>query len=192
MKKIMVVAVGVLFSTLVFANGTVESGQASSVGVMKSGSNLIKVFYKSVKSNDVKLSIYNENFDVVYTETLKKTEGFMRPYNFANLPEGRYTIQIVDETGTQTETVTYGAAKIEKSVNIVKVTSEEDRYLLTGFSQSADKITVRIFDGDGKTAYDQVLHVDGKFAQLYNLKGFKDSFSIEVSDANGILKNFGR
>jgi hypothetical protein len=192
MKKIMVVAVSVLMSTFAFAKGADEPTPASSVAVMSSGSNLFKVFYKSGKSNNVSLSIRNENNEIVFSEKLKKTDGFMRPYNFQNLPEGQYTIEVQDENGIQTEKINYGIVKIEKTVNITNVPSEDGRYLLTGFSRGADKITIRIYDAEGKTTYDETLQVDGEFAQLYNLKSLSRAFTIEVSDASGVLKNFDR
>jgi hypothetical protein len=189
MKKIMVLAVGVLFSTLVFANGTDEPS-SSSFKVTNSGSDLFKVFYKASKSNDVKISIINEKERVVFSETVKKTDGFMRPYNFENLPEGRYIIDIQDENGEHVQKVNYGALKVEKQVNISRVQSEKDKYLLSGISQGADKIIVRIYDADGKIAYEETHDVDGAFARLYNLKDIKGIFMIEVSDNTKILKTF--
>ena len=48
----MSLAAGVLFSTLVFADGTKDMTD-SKVAVLNSGSDLIRVFYKASKSNIV-------------------------------------------------------------------------------------------------------------------------------------------
>jgi len=191
MKKIMVVAAAVLFSTFAFANRMEKPVTGSSIAVMNAGSNLVRVFYKSEKLNDVKISIRNEKDLVVFSESFKQIDGFMRPYNFENLSEGKYTILVEDENGKQVEKINYGPKRIEKLVNIAKVQSEEGKYLITGTSRGADKISIRISDSDGKTIYEESRQVDGRFAQVYNLKGLKGTFSIEVSDTFGILKAFG-
>jgi uncharacterized cupredoxin-like copper-binding protein len=191
MKKIMVLVVSVLFSTLVFANGTTDKAASSTVAVMNYGSNSFKVFYKAQKSGNVTVSIRNEKGEIVYSEKLLKIDGFIRPYNFENLPAGQYSIQIENQEGKQVEKVNFGAGKVEKIVTIAKVPSDEGRYLLSGFSKGADNISVHIYDAEGKTIYTEDRKVDGRFQQIYNLKNIKGSFSIEVSDDNGVLKSFG-
>jgi hypothetical protein len=188
MKKIIALSVGVLFCTLVFANGTDEP-TTSSVAVMDFRTNLFKVFYKSATYGNVKVSIFNENQTMVFSESVRKTHGFVRPYNFENLPEGQYTILVEDGTGKHSENIVWERKSLKK-VNIVKIPSTDSKYLLTGFSKNADNIRVSIYDNEGKIIFEEDRDVNGKFNQIYNLKNLKGSFSIEVSDAHGILKNF--
>jgi hypothetical protein len=190
MKKIIVLAGSVLFSTLVFANGTDKpSTSESSVAVLNSsGSNLFKVFYKAPHSNKVKVSILNEKNEVLFSETLRKMDGFVRPYNFDGLPEGDYVIQIEDEFGKQTEKVKYNAGKIEKIVNVTK-SAEAGKYLLTGISKSKDTIHVLIYDSANQLLFEENLQVNGEFGQMYNLKYVAKPFTMIVSDSKGVLKS---
>src|SRR5258708_16427469 len=98
MKKIIAVTLGVLCCALVFANGTDDPAKtASSVGVLNpNGSQLVKVLYKSPRYGKVKVSILNERHELLFSETMKKTDGFMRPYNFVGMVEGVYLIEIED------------------------------------------------------------------------------------------------
>jgi hypothetical protein len=65
------------------------------VGVMQFGTTL-KVFYKGVESNDVKVSIYDESNRLIYKETIRKVDGFIRPYNLSQLSKGNYTVEVID------------------------------------------------------------------------------------------------
>src|SRR3954469_3051791 len=99
MKKIAMLSFGVLFSTMLFAGVANENpSSASKVNVKKENENTFVVTYKPVKATNVKVSIVNGSGNTIFSEMLKNTEGFMRPYNFSGLAEGIYTIEIADET----------------------------------------------------------------------------------------------
>jgi hypothetical protein len=191
MKKIIVLTLSVLCSALVFANGTDDPSKvASSVVVLNSnGSNLVKVFYKSPQLGNVKISILNEQQELIFSETLRKMDGFMRPYNFDALPEGTYMIQIEDVYGKQVEKLNYHTGKTEKFVHLAKLLGQKGKYVLTGLSQQEDEIQVRIYDANNQLVFEENRKVTGEFGEVYNLKNISGSFTIEVADSHGVLKS---
>jgi hypothetical protein len=188
MKKISLLFVGVLFCTLVFANGTDEPiAPASSVAVTNSsGSSLFKLYYSAYTAADVKVSIFNQSGRLVFTERLRKTDGFIRPYNFEGLEVGDYTIQIENTEGKRVERVHYNAGKIEKLINIVKL-AEEGKYLLSITSKRADNVNVNIYNDNDELIHSQKCFVNNEFAEVINVKGIH-AFKIEVTDSKGLLK----
>jgi len=87
----------------VWARG-LDRPAGSSVRVVRvEGSSLFKLLYKSEKSQSVKISLLDEKGNSIFKETLKSTNGFVRPYNFSGAEEGNYTIQVQDENGTTEE-----------------------------------------------------------------------------------------
>ena len=190
MKKINLLMAGVLFSTLVFANGPDETKNSSaSVAVMNpSGSSLFKVFYKSSKTGDVRVSILNASGKEVLTEKIKRMDGFVRPYNFQGLAEGEYTIQVENEDGKLVEKVNYASGRVERLINVIKMNGDEGKYLLTVATKKASDYTINIYDEAGNLAYNEKRAVNGEFAQVYNLKQLK-TFTIEVTDSDGIAKS---
>jgi len=187
MKKISLLFVGVLFCTLVFANGTDEPGPSSSVAVTNStGSSLFKLYYSAYMPDDVTVTIYNQSGKLLLSEKMKKTDGFIRPYNFERLDEGNYTIEVENDEGRHIEKVHYSAGKIDKLINIVKL-ADEGKYLLTVASKGADNVTINIYNTSDELIYSQERFVEKEFAEVINLKNRK-TFTIEVTDSNGVLK----
>ncbi|SRR5258706_2198924 len=190
MKKFIVLAVSVLFCTLVFANGTDDpSSGSSSVTVLNaSGSNLFKVFYKANRISNVRVSIFDQNQRIVFSETLRKINGFMRPYNFDGLPNGLYTIQIKDAFGKRSEKVNYQTVPGKTFVRLMKLPGAGTKYVLTGRAFTTDQIQVRIYDAAQQVVFEQNRSVTGEFGEVYNLKNLTGAFTIEVGNGDGVLK----
>lgn len=188
MKKFSLLFVAVLFCTVVFANGTDEPASTSSVAVTNStGSSIFKLYYTASVAANVKVSILTKSGDEVFAETIRKTIGFIRPYNFKDMEEGEYLIKIEDYNGTRKEKVYYGAGKVDKLVSIIKL-AESGKYLFTVNSKGADDVQVAIYDDKNQLVHRQKSFVDKEFAEVFNIKNI-NSFTIEVSDRNGLVKS---
>lgn len=187
MKKIIAITSIVLFSTAMFAGGAEESPKSSSgIAVIQNAENgLFKVYYKAAEAANVKVSILNDENQEVFTETIRKVNGFVRPYNFQNLKEGEYTIRIDDGTQSQAEKVVYQSGKLEKLIQVRKMKSDEGKYLLTASGQGKEQITVNIYDSTDKIIYTELQQINDTFAQVYNLSQVKGGIAFEIIHANG-------
>ena len=189
MKKIYSLLACVLLCTLVSAHGTKNTATSSSVAVTHAtGSTLVKLYYKSEKLGTVEVSILNEKNEIVFNETIKKVDYFIRPYNFKELPEGEYTLIVKDELSKSIEKVSYKDEKVEKLVHVAKL-NEADKYMITILSAKPEDVFIYIFDENGILIHNEIQSISKEFAQVYNLKDVK-SFTIEVWDKNGELKRY--
>lgn len=185
MKKFSLLIVGVLFCTLVFANETGEPNASSVAVTHANGSPVFKLYYTAIKSGDVSVSIFDQAGKCVFTEKIKKTKGFVRPYNFGNRLPGDYTIHVENGAEKLVEKVHYDAGKIEKLVSFVKI--GKGKYLLSVKSNRADNVKVNIFNDEDKLINSHERFVDKEFAEVINLKNY-EYFTIEVSDSKGLVK----
>jgi hypothetical protein len=172
-------AVMVTFSAMASNKPGAESG----VAVVNNGTTL-KLYYKGLSEGKVKVSIVNESGDIVFTETLRKTDGFVRPYNISTIPQGEYTVEVSDNNTSYSEKVVIGKQPKTELANLVRVSGEDGKYLLTIPAKEAKDISVRIFSDD-TMVYDEVEAISADFARIYNLKKVKGALTFEIRDGKG-------
>ena len=187
-KTLSILAAITIFSTALFANNIDNPNAATGMAIMKNGTT-VKLFYKGTKQTDVKVSIYNAVNTLVYSETIKNVDGFVRPYNFTNLEEGEYSIELLGENGRQVERVIYKLGKVQKLANVMHVTGEPNKYILTVANKGQDVLTIKIYGDKGVLLYSKTEEVNGDFAQVYNLDKYNGGLSFEVSDSKGVTKS---
>ena len=160
---------------------------ASGVGIMKKGKTF-HVFYKAAKLSDVKIFIRNERNDLVFTETIRKTDGFVRPYNFTQLEDGEYTVEVIDCTHRQVQKITHGMKPSDKLAHVVRVSPTENKFLLTLPNKVHNIISVKIYGDKHQLVYEELLEITDDLAKLYNLNQINDNFSFEITDGEGNVK----
>lgn len=160
---------------------------ASGVGIMKKGKTF-HVFYKAAKLSDVKVFIRNERNDLVFTETIRKTDGFVRPYNFTQLEDGEYTVEVIDCTHRQVQKITHGMKPSDKLAHVVRVSPTENKFLLTLPNKVHNIISVKIYGDKHQLVYEELLEITDDLAKLYNLNQINDNFSFEITDGEGNVK----
>ena len=182
MKKISMLLTGVLFSTAMFAGGAVN--EASKVSVKKENENTFNLTYKTEKPTNVNVSIVNGDGQTIFSESIKNTEGFMRPYNFTGLEKGIYTIEISDEFGERTELVDFRTVKTEKLINVKRI-AEGDKFLFTAAGNGEEEITINIYDASNTLIHTDTKLTEGNFGQVYNLGKLGESVKFEITSQYG-------
>ena len=186
-KTLSIFVVLIAISSAVSARRMDKPEETSAMAITKSGS-LVKLFYKGVKEDNVRIIILNKKNEIVFEEEIKHVEGFVRPYNFSSLPEGDYTIELVDHAGKKIEKLSYRNGAVEQPASLIHVASQGDKYLLTIPNRAKDVFNVKIYDDAGSLLYNHTEEVDGDFAKLYNLSKVSGKFSFEITDKSGIVK----
>jgi hypothetical protein len=184
MKKINLLLVGVLAGTLAFAGERDESPKsAAGIAVLKKGETSYKLIYKSELASNVSVSIYNSNHERVFSETIRNSDGFMRPYNFSSLGEGEYTIKVDNGSNWMTRKIRYTGGRVELLAHLIHM--KNGKYLLTVPNQKGEKLTVRIINEQGEIINRYTSDVDGDFAQVFDVSHVKEPVVFEVTNQLG-------
>ena len=179
----------VLISNIAFAsNPKSDKPEAGSRMAVLSKGATVKVYYRGEALNRVTVRIYNAEGRIVMQDNLGVLDNFVRPYNFSNLEEGAYTIELSDDSGKQIKQVSYviNNKKTEKSARLIKVTGAEGKYILMVPGAAQDRIHIRITDNYDRLVYEGDEELSGNFAQVYNVSKISEKFSVEITDKNGI------
>ncbi|NOT74020.1 MAG: hypothetical protein HOP08_03760 [Cyclobacteriaceae bacterium] len=185
MKKVSLLMLGILVSSLTFAARRNDTPKTTSgIAVIRNSESSYKLFYRSEEASDVKVEIINSDDKVVFSEVIKMSNGFIRPYNFANLAEGTYTIKLDNGSNWLTETVEYRTGKIQKLAHVVSL--KDGKFLFTLAGQGAEKFDLSIFNDKGEKIYSEPTAVSGDVARLFDLKDIQGPVSFEVMDRKGV------
>ncbi|HEY3403866.1 MAG TPA: hypothetical protein VGK59_10795 [Ohtaekwangia sp.] len=186
--KSLFIAALVVVSASVAAFGKEEPTSNKGMAVVPvKGSEVFKVIYKGEAYGRVKLNVYNTESQLVFSETISGTDGFIRPLNFAGLTAGEYTIETIDASGKKSEKVTYNKAA-KKNVHISKLAGEEGKFLVAVAGAGSDVVNVNIYDAANNLVHSESRTVNGDFAQLYTVKNVTGALTFEVSGASGETK----
>jgi len=189
-KTLLVLSLVLLVSSVSFARRLETPESKNGVGIMKNGSTFT-LFYKASQPSRVKVSIYDATGKLLFTEVIRKLDGFSRPYNFSKLAEGEYTIEVVDNNQRQVEKVNYTQDKVENLINISRVSGTTNKYLLTVPRKSDGVISVKIYGNNNQVLYNQQESVQGDFARVYKLENVSSSVLFIVTDSKGNVKQVG-
>lgn len=193
-KALSIFVVLTLFSSVLFAGGIGEDPKdpaKTGLAVIKKGSTF-KLFYKCKESDKVNVTIYNKKDEVVFKETIRNTDGFVRPYNLNELGEGDYRVVVKDDNCEHTNVLHHYVEKSKSLIGVIQLSDSPEKFVLTvGKKLSPEVIGIKIFNDKNEIVYEQLERIDGDFAKLYNLKE-GDSYRFEITDSNGttsIIKN---
>jgi flagellar hook assembly protein FlgD len=180
----------VLFLVTSTAFATTPDEPASGISVLRKGETF-KLLYKGARYNDVKIYILNEDDEVIFSETIKSTDGFIRPYNFSKLPEGNYSFELVDNKGRhEIEQVNYRLETQKKVMHVVQVGGTTDKFVLSVPNSGQSQLAVNIYDDKGRVMYAGSENIDGDFAKVYNIKDHSGRVTFEVIDSKGKRNSF--
>ncbi|HTH54788.1 MAG TPA: hypothetical protein VL728_02000 [Cyclobacteriaceae bacterium] len=177
-----------LLLALVICSSVAFAAAMPSVAVVPGASkHIFKLIYKSEESTRVQITIFNNLKQIVFNETVADMASFTRPYNFSQLPEGEYTIEVKDNFGKKIEKVNYSEGAIKSIISVFKLANTPSKYMLTAVNDGSNEITVNILNANGESLYHETLSVTGNFGLIYNLVE-EGKYTFIISDKSGVNK----
>ena len=185
-RSLYLVAFLLMSAVATFGN---DEPKTSGIAVLPmKGTEVFKVIYANENANKVKVTLYNASSQIVFSESINSTTGFILPLNFSKLAFGEYKLELTDVTGTRTESIKYQPAKSNDNIRVARLTNEQGKFLVAIANPKNEKVTVKIFDNYNNLLHTEVRTVSGDFAQVYNVKNLTGSCTFQVSDNEGTVK----
>jgi hypothetical protein len=153
------------------------AGSESQMAVVRHG-DIFKVIYKSPYLSCVKMSIADKNGLEIFKEELICNQGFIRPYNFSDLPKGDYLIQLSDGSEKKTEKIHFDDQPW--LAHLMQLNSEEKKVLVAIPYQNACDLTIEIVDDQEQIIYKKNQKIDSPYAQVFKLENVNGAATINV------------
>jgi hypothetical protein len=183
MKKFLLTAWVALSGAIAFA-GVDEPTKTSNAAIIKKGESKFALIYQAAETATVRVSIRNDRGELLFSETLRKVDGFIRPYDFSSLPKGNYSITIEGNGTKQVEKISYQTGVVENQIFLTRLAGE-NRFLLSAKSNDNEEVTVRILNEQQQVLHQEKRLATGDFAQVYRIEKLVGAVTFEVTRGNG-------
>ncbi len=189
MKKVIIsAALLMVMGADVLASGVNDGikGSAKANVETTTRNGVYNLIYKTATAGTVKVTITNGAGEVVLVDLIEGRTSFLRPYNFAGLPAGSYSITVQDRSGKTTLPLVHtgSVATLQPVVRIQPV--EGNKYEVKMLGSNADEVSVSIYDAAQRLVYSEKISQKGSFTRVYDLNKINlTSVTFEVASPDG-------
>ncbi|MDN5210574.1 hypothetical protein QQ020_00905 [Fulvivirgaceae bacterium BMA12] len=184
-----------MFISLWFTNVNASNGfdpKENSKLVVDTNQPVIKLFYQGEKQGKVVIRIYDEKNQLIYMDRVQNENGFMRPYNFTQLSEGKYRFEITDAEGKVSKIADYSRKKRVNNkplkVRLEPVEESQHKFKLDVVGITDEAIFIKILDKNDRELFGETIDLQTSFSRVYNLKRLMNpEVSFEVSTEEKLL-----
>ncbi len=188
MKKTFSIFVMLTIVSSVALAGGIDNPKASSkMAIMQKDADHIQLFYKSNKEATIEVSIYDEDNKLTFTEFIRKSDGFIRPYDLSAMKEGDYTVVVNDGSEKFVEKISVKNSKEILLSNVISL-KKEGSFLLTVADKKAQRFTVTITDENDAVLYRQTESLDKQYSKIYNFPTKTDGLKFLVTTDLGVSR----
>lgn len=181
----------VLLALALIANLTAFASSHSKVKVSKDSSSVFKVYYSGSDSKKVRVNIYNENDEKVFSEIINNKNGFVRPYNLEDLPAGNYKFEIIDNEDARAYEFAYGNMPATNDELYAFVNQFSDNRFFLGLANDTEgEYTIKIYDANNNEVYNSTELVKKQFSQLFNLETASSEITFKIFKNGKTVKEF--
>ena len=133
-----------------------------------------RIIYQAPAAEDVKVLLFDSKNQLMFSEVVKGTDGFVKIYDLSAMNEGDYTFELKSKSFSHREKVTIEEWSAD---NLVISAIKGKKVAVLG--SSAESFSLKIVDQRGETLYSDGFSKNEVLNKLYNLQrvhGEKVSF----------------
>ena len=174
--------------TLLFAAGLATGAFATDedkvVNIRQTEAKKVAVTYTAVPQGTVIVKITDGNDRLVMRDRINKEAAFAKRYDLNALPEGVYSVEVLDESGTR-RTATFDTFVAETPAVFSRVSKMgSDKYRLLVSNLEAKEVMVSIYDGE-HLIHSEVIENPQGLHKIYSIATPDGNISFKVSTAGG-------
>lgn len=124
--------------------------------------------YVSENSSPVTVSIYNEDGDRIYAQTIKGYASFMKSFDVSELTDGEYIVEVENAEGKAKELLRHSNTGESFNVLLSKTSDDKINLLVAGFDYK-EPVELKIYDGDNRLIHKESISVGKDFMKTFNM-----------------------
>jgi hypothetical protein len=166
--KLSVMAFMVLAANPIWANEDNTLNALVSVEKIEPGK--VQVAYYGKSPRVVRVSIYNEDNQAVFKESIKSITGIKKPYNLTELPYGEYQFKIRVNDEITVHNVKHEAPMYPGNVMMQAESFGEGKIKTMVMGPGVKNFKLRIYDQNNKLLFQQDINQKENYGRVFNLQ----------------------
>ncbi len=155
-----------ILSSVVFAGGIDNPKASSKMAIMQKDADHIQLFYKNSKQATIEVSIFDADKKLLFSEVIRKSNGFIRPYDLSSMEKGEYTVVVNDGTEQFVEKINTHVKETELLSSVINM-QRAGSYLLTLADEKAKYFKVTVTDKNNNVLLQRKENLDKQFSKIY-------------------------
>jgi hypothetical protein len=146
-----------------------------------------KMYFTYINSNQQKVTLrfFDQKGNLITTDALKNAEGFHKYYNFEQLGNGSYTVEITCGNHTEQRTITIGSQPENQEFLAYISPNLKDNKVKVAFQHANSPVIVAVRDIKGQILYSKEVSSSQNFASVLDLQKLqKGTYVVSVSGGN--------
>lgn len=143
------------------------------IKVLSVKDNKYRIFYQGTQKENVRLSIYDQNREIVYSEAFKSTLEFAKLYDFTKMPQGVYFIEFSGKGWRKKEKVELlklrGGEPLEATLTQM---GKDDKVFLQIDNPEIKEINLLIESSKGEILFNDKVELDARGSRVFRFEGF--------------------
>ncbi len=163
---------------------TVEEGSVSYSIYAVQNSEKIKFSFEKGIETGITVKIYDEDFDLLYTDVLKKENAGSISYNLQQLGGGTYHVKVITKEFTKVHTFSVGEVAFENTFNPYISSVKEGGKVHVAFQKAFAPVVIKVYDINGVVFHDEVVTNKTDYHKILNLSQLEaGEYTVEVRSA---------
>ena len=146
--------------------GGTSASQGEGVNVIREKGARYKLVYPVKNAEIVWVRIYDAQKHLLLTEKVRNREGFMQDYDFSNLADGIYTINIQSRSGETVKEVYHSYQRDDIDVSVQR-SPLNNSFQLVVKGVEKDPVYVDILDNHQDIIFSDIVDVGKSFTKVY-------------------------
>jgi hypothetical protein len=157
----------------------------SRFAVVKRGEGVFKLIYTGAAAQTI-VTVKNRFGEIVFTERINSSKGFILPLNFTRLQPGSYLVEVTSGNEKYTEVIHYGVPRENQmaATVVAHVTRLADSRYLCSVKTNGVPVTLYIQNEAGETLQQHQIQ-EAEAALVVSLKQFNGRPVFVLQDASG-------
>jgi len=168
---------------LLFAFGAVAAQESNVEVRQQAGTEVFKVFFQTEDMVDVSIKLKSQKGKTLFAEKMY-ADGFMKPYNLQNLPNGNYYFEIGFEENLVEKPFILGTPKVAKVKKDRRVKAKDIEKVLIAQNETS-KVKISLID-ENIEAVSIFFYLEGtdEFEYFYWEPSGKNEYSYDLDRLN--------